>query len=138
MNFQSIEKHTKSAEQTETETKVEQAEVEQTETEIALKAALEAVKEQVKAAKEQVKAAREANRMPKQNGIRHPKPNTMCGKSWKILDDISAKNGAPASISESMEIAKVNGLNEGTFYTQFSRWRRFHGITGRNKSTKTA
>ena len=44
-------------------------------------------------------AAREAARMPEQNGIRRPKPDGLCGKAWKIFDDVSAKNGSPASIA---------------------------------------
>lgn len=97
------------------------------------KAAKEAQKAQEKA---DAKAAREANRMPEQNGIRRPKPDTLCGKAWGIFDSVSQKNGAPASICESMELAKADGLNEANVRAEYARWRKFHGITGRIESPK--
>lgn len=104
------------------------------------KADREAKKAAEKAAKEQAKldakAAREATRMPEQNGIRRPKPDTLCGKAWGIFDSVSQKNGAPASIGESMELAKADGLNEANVRAEYARWRKFHGITGRIESPK--
>jgi membrane protein involved in colicin uptake len=97
------------------------------------KAAEKARKEAEKA---EAKAAREANRMPEQNGIRRPKPDTLCGKAWGIFDSVSQKNGAPASICESMELAKADGLNEANVRAEYARWRKFHGITGRIESPK--
>lgn len=106
------------------------------------KADAEAKKEAEKAAKEQAKldaqAARESNRMPEQNGIRRPKPDTLCGKAWGIFDQVSGKNGAPASIGESMELAKAQGLNEANVRAEYARWRKFHGITGRIEAPKAA
>jgi len=97
------------------------------------KAAKEAQKAQEKA---DAKAAREATRMPEQNDIRRPKPDTLCGKAWGIFDSVSQKNGAPASIGESMELAKADGLNEANVRAEYARWRKFHGITGRIESPK--
>ena len=97
------------------------------------KAAEKARKEAEKA---EAKAAREAARMPEQNGIRRPKPDTLCGKAWGIFDSVSQKNGAPASIGESMELAKADGLNEANVRAEYARWRKFHGITGRIESPK--
>ena len=74
--------------------------------------------------------------MPEQNGIRRPKPDTLCGKAWGIFDSVSQKNGAPASIGESMELAKADGLNEANVRAEYARWRKFHGITGRIESPK--
>lgn len=95
----------------------------------------EAAKAEKAAAKEKAKAdalaAKEANRMPEQNGIRRPKPDGLCGKAWAIFDQISAKNGAPASIAESMEVAKADGQNEANVRAEYARWRKFHGISGR-------
>lgn len=106
------------------------------------KADAEAKKAAEKAAKEQAKidakAAREATRMPEQNGIRRPKPDTLCGKAWGIFDNVSSKNGAPASIGESMELAKAEGLNEANVRAEYARWRKFHGITGRVEAPKAA
>ena len=69
--------------------------------------------------------------MPEQNGIRRPKPDGLCGKAWAIFDEISAKNGSPASIGESMEVAKAQGLNEANVRAEYARWRKFFGVTGR-------
>lgn len=95
------------------------------------KAEKEAKKAQEKAAKEAEKAAKEASKMPEQNGVRRPKPDTLCGKAWTIFDNISAKNGAPASIKESLEAARADGLNEGNVKAEYARWRKFYAISGR-------
>ena len=109
------------------------------------KAEKDAKKEADKAAKEAEKAAKaqekidaaaaakaaKANKMPENNGVRRPKPETLCGQAWAVFDEVSAKNGAPASIKESLEIAKARGLNEGNVRVEYARWRKFFGITGR-------
>ena len=76
-------------------------------------------------------AEREANRMPEQNGIRRPKPDTLCGKAWAIADQLSEKFGQPTPIKELLEAAKAEGLNEGNVKAEYARWRKFHGVTGR-------
>lgn len=86
------------------------------------------------AAKEAAKQAKEANKMPEANGVRRPKPETLCGKAWAVFDEVSAKNGSPASIGESLEIAKARGLNEGNVRVEYARWRKFYGISGRIKA----
>jgi membrane protein involved in colicin uptake len=94
-----------------------------------------------KAAKEQAKldakAAKEAAKQPEQNGVRRPGPETLCGKAWKIFDDVSQEAGAPASIGASMRVAKAQGLNEGNVRAEYARWRKFHGITGRIQDPAT-
>lgn len=82
-------------------------------------------------AKEDAKKAKDEARMPSQNDIRMPKPGTDCGKAWAVFTSVSDKNGAPASIGESMELAKAEGINEATIRTQYARWRKFHGVSGR-------
>ena len=99
------------------------------------KAAKEAEKAQKaadkEAAKEAAKAAKEASKMPESNGVRRPKPETLCGRAWAVFDEVSAKNGAPASFKECLEIAVARGLNEGNVRVEYARWRKFFGITGR-------
>lgn len=101
----------------------------------AAKLAAEEKKAADKAAKEQAKAeaaaAKEASRMPESNGVRRPKPETLCGKAWAIFDDISAANGAPASIAESLTVSNAQGLNEGNVRAEYARWRKFFGVSGR-------
>lgn len=109
------------------------------------KQAAKEAKEAEKAAKAQekidaanaAKAAKEANKMPEANGVRRPKPETLCGQAWAVFDEVSQKNGAPASIKESLEIAKARGLNEGNVRVEYARWRKFFGITGRIQAPGT-
>ncbi len=99
------------------------------------KAEKEAKLAEEKAAKAKAKADAEGdkaqNKMPEQNGVRRPKPETLCGKAWAIFDGVSAKNGAPASIKESLEVAKTQALNEGNVKAEYARWRKFYAISGR-------
>lgn len=108
----------------------------------AAKAAKEAEKEakalalaNAKAAKEAEKAAKQAakqtEKQPEQNGIVRPKPNTACGKAWAIMDSLSMKAGSATPIAPVLEVAKTEGLNEGNVKCEYSRWRKFHGVTGR-------
>jgi hypothetical protein len=75
---------------------------------------------------------------PEHNGIRRPKPDTLCGKAWVIFDSVSQKNGYPASIREALEIARQQGLNEGNVRAEFYQWRKFNGIAGRISGSKLA
>lgn len=99
------------------------------------KAAREAKKAEDKAKKEAEKAAKEASKvavkMPEQNGIRRPKPDTETGKVWGLADSISASLGQPTPIANLLAAGQAQGLNDSTIRTQYARWRAFHGITGR-------
>lgn len=97
------------------------------------KAAKAAAKEAEKAAQA---AAKEAAKMPESNGIRRPKPDTLCGKAWAIFDQISAQNGSPASIGDSLAVAKPMGLNEANVRAEYARWRKFFGVSGRIPAAK--
>ena len=99
------------------------------------KAAREAKKAVKKAAKEVAKAEKEAAKaavkMPEQNSIRRPKPDTETGKVWGLADSISASLGQPTPIANLLAAGQEQGLNDSTIRTQYARWRAFHGITGR-------
>lgn len=97
----------------------------------AAKAALKAEKAAAKLAKkEEAKAAKEAAKMPKQNDVRRPKAGTTTGKVWAIFDTLSASTGAPALIGDAIK-QTTGTIPEATVRTQYARWRKFHGITGR-------
>lgn len=83
-------------------------------------------------------AEREASRMPQQNGIRRPKPDTMCGKAWAIADDLSQKLGQPVPIANLLEATNAAGLNPGNVKAEYAGWRKFHGVTGRVSLPKPA
>lgn len=86
-------------------------------------------------AKVDAKAAREAakaaNQMPEQNGVRRPKPETLCGKAWAVFDSLSSTKGTPVTIQESLAVTTPQGLVEGNVKAEYARWRKFFGITGR-------
>lgn len=95
------------------------------------KAAKKAAKAAEKAKKkEEAKAAKEAAKQPKQNDVRRPKAGTTTGKVWAIFDSLSQSTGAPALIGDAMKQV-AGSIPEATVRTQFARWRKFHGITGR-------
>lgn len=77
------------------------------------------------------KAAKEANRMPEQNGVRRPKPEGLCGQAWALADKLSAELGQPTPIKNLLEAAVAAGLSEGNVKTEYARWRKFNGVTGR-------
>lgn len=79
------------------------------------------------------KAERDAKRQPNQNGVTRPKPGTRCAEAWDIFDTISKANRKPSTIGEAMA-RKPKKLNDATVRTQYSRWRKFHGVTGRLES----
>lgn len=99
------------------------------------KAAAVAEREAAKAAKEQAKAdakaAREANRQPEQNGIRRPGPDGLCGRVWGLADELSASLGQPVPISNLLEAGEAQGLNPSNIRTEYARWKKFHGLSGR-------
>ena len=76
-------------------------------------------------------AEREANRMPEQNGIRRPKPNTLCGRVWSLADEKSAELKQPVPIAVLLEEAAKYDLNVGNVKAEYARWRKFNGVTGR-------
>lgn len=106
----------------------------------ATKAAAAQAKADEKAAKaaekEALKATREATKQPEQNGIRRPKAEGLCGRAWAIFDEVSAKNGSPASITESIALGNEQGLNPSNVRAEYARWRKFHGISGRIAAPK--
>jgi hypothetical protein len=63
-----------------------------------------------------------------QYGVRRPKPDTLCGKAWKIFDELSKSSGSPVSVGEALKTATQQGLNGGNVRVEFYRWRKFHNI----------
>lgn len=98
-----------------------------------MKAERIAARQEKKAAKEQQKTqqgvAREANRQPMQNGVRRPKPEGKCGRTWAIFDSISFETGAPATIAAALEVSRSQELNDANTRCEFARWRQFNGLT---------
>lgn len=76
--------------------------------------------------------------MPISNGIRRPKPETLCGQAWAIFDEVSAAKGSPAAIGECLPIAQERGLNPTNVRVEYARWRKFFGVTGRIENPAAA
>lgn len=83
------------------------------------------------AEKERKAKEKEANRMPEQNGIRRPKPDTLCGKAWGEADRLSTELGQPVPIKQLLEVTNAIGYNAGNVKAEYARWRKFNGVTGR-------
>lgn len=73
-----------------------------------------------------------------QNGIRRPKPETLCGQAWAIFDEVSAAKGSPAAIGECLPIAIERGLNPTNVRVEYARWRKFYNVTGRIENPAAA
>jgi len=95
------------------------------------------------------------NQMPEQNGIRMPNKGTISARIWDLADSYSQaltkkavktwekNNGKEASVTVIATLVKptpikpilekMNGLTADTnIRNQYSRWRKFHGISGRH------
>lgn len=91
----------------------------------------EAAKAEKEQAKADAKAAKEANRQPEQNGIRRPGPDGLCGQVWGIADTLSAQLGQAVPIANLIEAGVAAGLNPSNIRTEYARWKKFHGLSGR-------
>lgn len=92
------------------------------------KAAKEAAKVQ---AKLDAKAAEDAQRQPEQNGVRRPGPDGLCGKVWGLADTLSAEMGQAVPIANLLKAGEEQGLNPSNIRTEYARWKKFHGLSGR-------
>lgn len=96
--------------------------------------------EKAKAAEEK-KAAKEALR---KGGELPPREGSKCALVWDTATQLSEAQGSPVdgktlAASEPMgEKGPFGVMNMHTIKTQYARWRKHHGITGRISTPKTA
>lgn len=83
------------------------------------------------AEKEAAKAAKQANRMPEQNGVRRPGPDGLCGQVWALADKLSTELKQAVPIANLLEAGTAAGLNASNIRTEYARWKKFHGLSGR-------
>ena len=100
------------------------------------KAEKEAKDAEKKAAADKKKADAEAKKaakvqMPEQNGIRRPKPETLCGRVWAEADALSAQLKQPVPIATLLTACEKHGFNVANVKAEYARWRKFNGVTGR-------
>lgn len=74
----------------------------------------------------------------KQNDQTKPGVGTKTRALWDIIDQISAKEGRPATRKEVMDAAETGGFNTAMSASLYSHWRKFHGLTGANAPGRTA
>lgn len=130
------------SEKTQEQLDAEAAAAAQKQAEKEAKAAAAAEAKAAKAAKEQAKldakAAKEASRQPEQNGIRRPGPDGLCGQVWTLADSLSASLGQAVPIANLLEAGVAQGLNPSNIRTEYARWKKFHGLTGRITAPEAA
>lgn len=66
-----------------------------------------------------------------QNGVTRPLSHTLCGRAWDMADAMSKAKGAPVAVADLLVETNKEGLNEANVKAEYSRWRKFHGVTGR-------
>jgi hypothetical protein len=61
----------------------------------------------------------------KQNNVKRPKADSLCGRAWALYDQTLT---GKTTITAAMELLKQGGMNPSTVRTQFAHWRTFNGI----------
>jgi hypothetical protein len=76
-----------------------------------------------------VKPAKAEKKM--MNGVVRPADNTVCGKIWATADAISVATHGVCPIAALKEHKDVHGVNDHTVKTQYAKWRKYNGVSGR-------
>ena len=109
----------------------------QAEKEAAAKAKAEAKAEALaKKQAEKAEASHTKVEMPVQNGIKRPKPEGKCGRTWAIFDALSFAKNAPVAIADAIPEVEAAGLSVGNARAEYAQWRKFNGITGKVPASK--
>lgn len=69
--------------------------------------------------------------MPTQNGIRAPRTGGLCDRVWQVCYNLGQELGRVPAMSEVVAAGLAAGLNEGNIRVEYSRWKKFNGITQR-------
>lgn len=65
------------------------------------------------------------------NGVKRPSAGTVCARVWLFAELLTQHMGTGMTLALLVSTATENGINEATARTQYARWRKFNGITGR-------
>ena len=66
----------------------------------------------------------------RQNGVTRPL-GAKTARVWAIADELSTELGEPAQRGALLDRCREEGLNPNMSATNYSLWRKFHGLTGR-------
>ncbi|MER9337383.1 hypothetical protein NKJ06_25935 [Mesorhizobium sp. M0293] len=64
---------------------------------------------------------------PMRNGVIRPRPDTLCGRAWAVADELAAYSVTP-STADVIAHGVSRGLNPGNLRTEFTYWKKFHGL----------
>lgn len=67
----------------------------------------------------------------RKNGATMPQAGSKTRRVWDIATKLSEKANRPATRDEVLKACEAEGISKGTRETQYSHWKRFHGLTGR-------
>nr|WP_316627258.1 hypothetical protein [uncultured Brevundimonas sp.] len=67
---------------------------------------------------------------PTQHGVQRPRPETLCGRAWALLDRLAADADSPVTVAAALAAAEPLGLNANNVRTEFYRWRTYNGLGG--------
>lgn len=71
---------------------------------------------------------------PEQNGIKRPSAGGLCRAVWDAMDaQREADGGAVPTTQNVRDLALMNNWNENNAMIEYYQWRKFNGITGRQK-----
>jgi hypothetical protein len=65
------------------------------------------------------------------NGVKRPRAGGLCAQVWTWMDAQRV-----ATIKDARAAAAEHGWNENNVASEFYAWRKFHGLSGRTKTTR--
>lgn len=72
---------------------------------------------------------------PRANGVTKPSAGSICRAIWDALDAHRAANeGVVPEFEDVRNLMKTNNWQRNTAFTQFQRWKQFHGVMPRDAS----
>lgn len=74
--------------------------------------------------------AKKTEKQPEQNGVRRPRPDTLCGAAWATMDKVTLANGRLCLIAEVIASAQADNpaVNLNNLRGEFVRWKKFNGL----------
>lgn len=67
----------------------------------------------------------------RQNGVTMPQAGGKTRAPWDIATRLSEQLNRPATRDEVLKACEAAGIAKGTRETQYSHWKKYHGLTGR-------